>query len=198
MTRKTITVVAFASFVGVIVGANWALNTFGVVTVIGVAMPAGVLFAGAAFGIRDVLHETAGSRTVLAAIAVGTALSAALSDSARIPGGYTTIAIASGAAFAVSELLDLSVYAPLRRRHWPAAVAASNLVGSVTDSLLFLLLAFGSIAYAGGQIVGKFSMVALALPAVWMVRRALSVHNVKPTSAVRNDETGVIGGDDDA
>jgi len=198
MTRRTMSFAAFVAMLGVIVGANWALKTFGVVTVLGVAMPAGVFFAGAAFGIRDVLHETSGSRLVLIAIATGTALSALLSDTANIPGGYTSIAIASGAAFAFSELLDLAVYTPMRQRNWPAAVAISNFVGSVVDSLLFLFLAFGSIAYAGGQIAGKFAMVALALPAVWMVRRALSVHNVRPTSAIRNDEIGVIGGDDDA
>jgi uncharacterized PurR-regulated membrane protein YhhQ (DUF165 family) len=197
VSRTTIAAIAFASLLAVIVGANWALNTFGVVTVFGVAMPAGVLFAGAAFGIRDVIHETAGGWLVLTAIAAGTALSLILSDSAAIPGGITTIAIASGAAFAVSELLDYAVYSPLRRRHWPAAVVASNLGGSVADSLLFLFLAFGSINYAGGQIVGKFAMVALALPAVWWVRRALPVNNVGATSALSH-AGWATGGDDDA
>jgi len=184
--QKTIAWLSVAALMGVIVGANWALNTFGVVTVFGVAMPAGVLFAGAAFGVRDVIHETAGPKLVLIAIALGTILSWMLSDGASIPGGITTIAIASGMAFALSELFDLCVYSPLRRRNWPAAVIASNAVGSVTDSLLFLMLAFGSIAYAGGQIVGKFVMTALALPAVWMVRRALSVHNVQRSNQNSN------------
>ena len=195
--RAGVAALAFGALLGVIVGANWALNTFGVLNVFGVAVPAGVLFAGAAFGIRDVIHEVAGGWLVIVAIAAGTTRSMALSDSAAIPGGVTTIAIASGTAFALSELLDYAVYSPLRRRHWPAAVVASNLGGSIADSLVFLFLAFGSINYAGGQIIGKFAMVALALPAVWWVRRALSVNHVGAASSISH-AGWTSGGDDDA
>lgn len=87
----------------------------------------------------------------------------------------TLAALASGAAFLVSELADLAVYTPLRARSWAAAVALSNTVGAVVDSALFLWLAFGSLDFLAGQVLGKLWMTALAvaLVAVWKgARRA--------------------------
>lgn len=175
MGRRRLAVGTFVALVLTVWGANWALDTFGVIDIgFGLSAPAGVLFAGLAFGLRDVLHDTGGVRWVLAAIATGTVLSYVLSDAARIPGGVTTIAVASGAAFAFSELADLAVYSPLRERHWVGAVVASNIVGAVADSALFLWLAFGSFEFMAGQVVGKTYMVALALPLVWMTRRRVA------------------------
>lgn len=172
--RRATAVAAFAALVATVWAANWALDTWGVIPIgFGLEAPAGVLFAGLAFGLRDVLHDSGGVRWVLAAIGVGTALSYVLSDAAAIPGGVTTIAVASGVAFLFSELGDLLVYSPMRERHWPAAVVASNLVGAVLDSALFLWLAFGSQEFFWGQVVGKAWMVGLSLPLVWVARRQL-------------------------
>ena len=77
--------------------------------------------------------------------------------------------MASLVAFAVSELSDFAVYAPLRKRSRSMAILASGIVGSIVDSALFLYLAFGSLAYVEGQIVGKLAMtvlVVLFLPTV--------------------------------
>lgn len=165
-------VVLFAAFVAVVYGANWALERYGVVSIgFGLMAPAGVYFAGVGFGLRDALHEVGGHAWVLAAIATGAALSWWLSDAVTIPGGHASIAVASGVAFALSELADLAVYSPLRERNWPAAVALSNVVGAVADSALFLWLAFGSLDFIQGQVIGKTYMVALALPVVWQARR---------------------------
>jgi uncharacterized PurR-regulated membrane protein YhhQ (DUF165 family) len=162
----------FVVFVATVYGANWALNRFGVVGIgFGLMAPAGVYFAGVGFGLRDALHEAGGHRWVLGAIATGAALSWWLSDAVTIPGGHASIAVASGVAFGLSELADLTVYAPLRDRNWPVAVVLSNVVGSVADSALFLWLAFGSLDHLDGQVVGKTYMVTLALPIVWLVRR---------------------------
>jgi uncharacterized PurR-regulated membrane protein YhhQ (DUF165 family) len=86
----------------------------------------------------------------------------------------TKFALASGIAFLISELLDFAVYTPLRRRNWIGAVVASNVVGLVADSILFLLLAFGSLQYLPGQIVGKAWMTVLAAGVLWLLRRRLS------------------------
>jgi hypothetical protein len=48
---------------------------------------------------------------------------------------------------------------------------ASSVVGLVVDSLVFLWLAFGSLEFLGGQIVGKAWMVLLSIPVVAWVRR---------------------------
>jgi len=174
----------FAAFVAVVYGANWALERYGIVSVgFGLMAPAGVYFAGLGFGLRDALHEAGGRRWVLAAIGTGAGLSWWLSDAVSLPGGHASIAVASGIAFGLSELADLAVYEPLRERNWPVAVVASNLVGSVADSALFLWLAFGSLDLIEGQVVGKTYMIALALPLVWVVRYAVLRHRFRAEGA---------------
>ena len=155
-----------ACLAATVVGANWAIRTFGMVPVgFGLLAPAGVYFAGLAFTFRDLVHDTLGRWGALAAIALGAALSWAIEP---------RFAVASAAAFLLSELADLVVYAPLRERHWLGAVAASNVVGLVVDSALFLLLAFGSLQFLAGQVVGKFWVTALFVAVLWGVRRAVS------------------------
>lgn len=165
----------FVAFVGTVIGANWAIGHYGTVPVgFGLVAPAGVYFAGAAFGLRDLLHDAAGRRWVLAAIAIGAATSYLIEDGVKIPGGYVAIAVASAVAFTVSELADLAVYEPLRERSWPAAVAASNVVGAVVDSALFLWLAFGSLDLLAGQVVGKILMVVPAVVLMGLRQRRLA------------------------
>jgi uncharacterized PurR-regulated membrane protein YhhQ (DUF165 family) len=79
--------------------------------------------------------------------------------------------LASGTAFLLSELADLGVYTPLQRRGLVVAVVASSAVGLVVDSVIFLSLAFGSLDYLAGQVLGKAWMVLLALPVVALIRR---------------------------
>lgn len=161
---KALGIAALAGYVAVIVLANWAVEHYGAVGVgFGLVAPAGVYFAGLAFTLRDVLHRTLGRSVVVAAIVVGAVVSFAVSDSFLVPGGLVSIAWASGVAFLVSELADLAVYEPVRRHGWAPAVAASNVVGLFVDSLLFLWLAFGSLAFLWGQVVGKAWVTALAI-----------------------------------
>ena len=47
----------------------------------------------------------------------------------------------------------------------------SMVVGLVVDSLVFLHLAFGSLDFLAGQIIGKAWMVLLALPLMHLLRR---------------------------
>lgn len=144
------------SYIGTIFAANVALTAFGFVPVgFGLTAPAGVYFAGLAFTLRDLAQESAGRRAVFGAILAGAALSGMLS---------AQLGLASGIAFLASELLDFAVYTPLRARgRWLLAVAASNTVGLLADSALFLLLAFGSLQYLPGQVVGKLWMTLLAV-----------------------------------
>ena len=149
-------------YIGSIVGANWAISTFGFVPVgFGLLAPAGVYFAGLGFTFRDFLHESKGRRWVVVAIIGGAVLSALISP---------RFALASGAAFLLSESADFAVYEPLRHRSWLGAVALSNTVGLLVDSALFLWLAFGSLGYITGQIVGKAWMTALAVALIWLWR----------------------------
>ena len=60
----------------------------------------------------------------------------------------------------------------MRERHWIGAVVASNVVGLIADSVLFLWLAFGSMEFLGGQIVGKGWMTVAAVIVLMIWRRA--------------------------
>lgn len=149
-------------YLGTIVAANWAIQTFGFVPVgFGLMAPAGVYFVGLAFTFRDLTHEALGRKAVFAAIIVGAGLSWFVSPA---------FALASGLAFLFSETADLAVYEPLRHRNWLVAVALSNTVGLVVDSALFLALAFGSLQFLPGQIIGKAWMTLLAVIVLWSIR----------------------------
>ena len=57
------------------------------------------------------------------------------------------------------------------------AVVASSLAGLVVNSVVFLSLAFGSLEFLPGQVVGKVWAVLIAMPLVRLLRR------VAPTPA---------------
>lgn len=171
MSTKVIGAIAAALFIGTIYAANYAVEHWGLVSVgFGLMAPAGVYFAGLAFTLRDIVHRTLGRWAVIGAILIGGALSYIISDAVTLPGGVTTLAVASATAFLVSEMADLAVYEPIRKRGWLPAVVASNIVGLTIDSILFLWLAFGSLALLDGQIVGKAWVTLIALPVVWALR----------------------------
>jgi len=157
-TRRASGAVALAVYIGIIVLANWLITRFGAVDVgFGLMAPAAVYAAGAAFTARDIVQDLLGKWWVCAAIVLGAALSAAYASTTRI-------ALGSGVAFLVSELLDFAVYTPLREHNWPAAVVASNAVGLLCDSVLFLWIAFGNFDFLPGQIVGKTWVTLAFLP----------------------------------
>jgi uncharacterized PurR-regulated membrane protein YhhQ (DUF165 family) len=166
MTNNILGIGAFGLFIAVVYLANWAIGEYGFVSVgFGLTAPAGVFFAGVAFTARDLIHETLGRWWVLPAIAVGALLSASLD---------TSLALASGMAFAASEAADFGVYTPLRQRGWLKAVAASNVVGLIVDSALFLYIAFGSLDFIEGQIIAKIYMTLIAVVILWGGRAVLS------------------------
>lgn len=161
--RTLIGVACLVGYIATIFAANWALATFGFVSVgFGLLAPAGVYFAGLAFTLRDGVQHFIGKRWVLLAVGAGAILSALVSPQ---------LALASGVAFTCSELADFAVYTPLAHKRWLLAVVASNIVGFIADSALFLFLAFGSLDFLAGQIVGKAWMTALAVVVLLALRR---------------------------
>ena len=155
--------------------ANWLIGHLGTVCVPngpclipvapGVMAPSAVPVIGAALVLRDVVQRQLGLSWSFAAILAGTVLSAAIA-----PG---PLVFASGTAFLLSELADLGVYTPLQRRRLVLAVVASAALGLVVDSLVFLWLAFGSLEFLLGQIVGKAWAVLISLPFIQWLRRAV-------------------------
>jgi uncharacterized PurR-regulated membrane protein YhhQ (DUF165 family) len=172
--RRWIEGIAFLIAFGLTIPlANWMIGHVGTVcapngpclvpVAPGLMAPSGVVMIGIALVLRDLVQRRLGVGFSAGAVIVGAALSAAVAPAA--------LALASGAAFLVSEFADLAVYTPLARRRLVAAVVASSLVGVVVDSILFLWLAFGSLQFVAGQVVGKTWMVLLSIPFVIYLRR---------------------------
>jgi uncharacterized PurR-regulated membrane protein YhhQ (DUF165 family) len=155
-----------AAYVATVPLANWSLQTFGLVPVgFGLVAPAGVYWAGLAFTLRDLTQDYLGRRWTVFGIFVGSGLSAFVSPQ---------LALASGAAFLLSELADFAVYTPLREKRWLLAVGLSNTVGLLIDSALFLWLAFGSLEFLAGQVLAKGYMTILAILVLWRIRAVLA------------------------
>lgn len=163
-----------AAYIACIPIANWLIQHVGTIcppdgpclipVAPGLMAPSGVLMAGLALVLRDLVQRRLGVAYGLVAIGAGTAISAGLAPAPLV--------VASAVAFLLSELADFAVYTPLQKRGLVLAVAASSFVGLVADSLLFLWLAFGSLEFLTGQIVGKAVMVVLTLPAIdWLRNR---------------------------
>jgi queuosine precursor transporter len=162
--------------------ANWLIGNAGTVCVPngpclipvapGLMAPSGVLMIGLALVLRDLVQRRLGLRFAFGAIVAGTALSAFLAPPALV--------MASAAAFLLSEMADLGVYTPLQKRGLMTAVVASSMLGLVVDSVVFLYLAFGSLEYVAGQVVGKAWMVFAAIPFVHWLRRRDERQGIAP------------------
>jgi uncharacterized PurR-regulated membrane protein YhhQ (DUF165 family) len=163
-----------AAFLACIPAANWLIGNVGVKCIpngpclvpvgFGLLAPSGVPVIGAALVLRDFVQATLGPRWTVGAILLGAGLSALIAPPALV--------VASGTAFLLSELADMAVYTPLRERRLGLAVLASGVVGAAVDSAAFLWLAFGSLAYIDGQIVGKLwaSLAAFLILLAWRRR----------------------------
>jgi queuosine precursor transporter len=176
MKRSSTGAVAFVLYAATVVAANWFVQHVGqaspfggphtIPVGFGYRAPSGVLWIGVAFTLRDIVQSTLGKRAALGAIAVGTALSYLVAP---------TLAFASGAAFLASELLDFAVYTPLADRgRVITAVTLSNTVGLLVDTFVFLQLAFHSLDFWQGQVIGKAWMTLLAVALVIPARRTLA------------------------
>lgn len=179
MNTRPLGFAALVAFLLCIPFANWLIGNVGTVCVPqgpclvpvlpGLMAPSGVLAAGAALVLRDVVQRCLGARWGLGAIIVGSALSAFLAPPALVA--------ASALAFLLSEIADFAIYTPLQRRRLVLAVLLSSGVGLVVDSLVFLHFAFGSLDFLAGQVVGKAWAVLFSVPLIRLLRR------VAPTPA---------------
>ena len=176
-TRKAEGLAYFIAFIACIPAANWMIGHLGTVCQPNgpclvpvwpwgrsgpLMAPSGVVLVGLALVLRDLVQRRLGRAVALMAIVAGAALSGAVAPPALV--------LASTAAFFLSEFADFAVYTPLAARGLVLAVLASSVAGLVADSVLFLWLAFGNLAFLAGQIIGKAWMVLLALPVVHWIR----------------------------
>lgn len=107
-------------------------------------IPAGSVFVGATFILRDFVQVRYGKRITYVAIATATILSATISWAV---GDTAFIAAASVFAFLVSESIDTEIFSRTKKSFaW--RVALSGIVGGITDSVIFVILGLSPIGAA--------------------------------------------------
>ena len=143
MPNKTL-ITLIAAMIVIVVASNYLVQFPVQVTVSGYNL-ADILTWGAftypaAFLVTDLTNRAFGpSRArlvVIAGFAVAVVLSALLAP--------VRIAIASGTAFLVAQLLDVFVFNRLRKGVWWRAPMVSSTAGSLLDTALFFSLAFAA------------------------------------------------------
>lgn len=92
------------------------------------------------------------------------------------------IALASGTAFLLGQLLDINIFNRLRQQTWWMAPACASILGSLVDTVIFFTIAFWGqgwliLTLGVGDFLVKLAMdVAMLLPfRVFLWRRSASV-----------------------
>ena len=95
------------------------------------------------------------------------------------------IAIGSGTAFLVAQLLDVQVFDKLRARAWFVAPFVSSLIGSVIDTFLFFSIAFYGteinwITLSFGDLFVKiFVAIIMLIPFKFLLSTVKEIEEVK-------------------
>ena len=162
--ERYITIALATAYLLSIVAAVWAIDLFGIVNILGTGLyaPAAVYVVGFTLVLRDFLHDHVTRTGMAAVIIVGAALSALVN-----PG----LALASGVAFLIAEGLDALVYERVRDHAGRVkGIVLSNAISIPVDSFIFLALAFGSLEFFWGQVVGKTVATVVALIVIVLAR----------------------------
>lgn len=135
---------AIAAMVAVVAASNYLVQ-FPVMVELGGFNLADLLTWGAftypaAFLVTDLTNRHFGPAMARRVVFTGFGLAVVLSIVLATP----RIAIASGSAFLVAQLLDVYVFNSLRGRTWWQAPLISSILGSVVDTGLFFSLAFAA------------------------------------------------------
>ena len=93
-----------------------------------------------AFLVNDLTNRRFGKQAARKVVLAGFALAVVLSVWLATP----RIAIASGSAFLVAQLLDTQIFDRLRNDAWWKPPLVSTVIGSVVDTVLFFSLAFAA------------------------------------------------------
>jgi len=143
MHNKTL-ILLMAAMITIVVASNYLVQ-FPVQVMIGGYNLADILTWGAftypaAFLITDLTNRAFGPSKARLVVIVGFAVAVVLS-ALLAP---VRIAIASGTAFLIAQLLDVFVFNKLRKGVWWRAPVISSTLGSILDTALFFSLAFAA------------------------------------------------------
>lgn len=91
-----------------------------------------------AFLVTDLTNRARGANAARVVVLAGFALAVVLS----LVFADTRIAIASGTAFLIAQMLDVTIFDKLRQATWWKAPLVSSGIGSAVDTVLFFSIAF--------------------------------------------------------
>jgi len=103
-----------------------------------------------AFLVTDLMNRIYGANAARRVIFVGFVVGVICSlIGTQMPGEFgplvtLRIAIGSGTAFLVAQLIDVSIFAALKNDKWWRAPLASSIIGSTVDTALFFTIAFSA------------------------------------------------------
>jgi queuosine precursor transporter len=153
MTRRSIDLsILLLAMITVVVASN-KLVQYPVEGHIGALNLADILTWGAfsypfAFLVTDLTNRSFGPSIARRLVLVGFAIAVVLSIYFASP----RLAIASGTAFLVGQLLDVTVFNRLRNGVWWAAPWVASVLGSIVDTAIFFSLAFApTFAFLGAN-----------------------------------------------
>jgi uncharacterized PurR-regulated membrane protein YhhQ (DUF165 family) len=117
-----------------------------------------------AFLVTDLTNRARGAAAARVVVLAGFALAVVLS----LIFADTRIAIASGSAFLIAQMLDVTVFDKLRRASWWKAPLISSGIGSAVDTALFFSIAFAGTGlpwdtWAMGDFAAKVIMALTCL-----------------------------------
>ncbi len=151
---------AVAAMVVVVVASNWLVQF-----PINDWLTWGAFTYPLVFLVTDLTNRALGPHGARRVAVVGFAIAVA----ASLAIGPWRIALASGTAFIVAQLLDIGVFNRWRQQSWWKAPLIGSLVASVVDTAVFFFLAFAGqsdvnwLQLAAGDLAVKALMAALLL-----------------------------------
>lgn len=160
--------------------ANIVVSYYGIVTAFGLTFPAGAIFIGLTFSLRDFVQRGFGHKVwyfMIASMILTTITGVALS---HLPIPLWQVALASSVAFIVSEAIDWIVFT-LISNNMVFRVCVSNLFSAPIDSILFVGIAFGSFNFFDppvyGQAIIKYASGLMVLPILLFTRSTSKSYN---------------------
>jgi uncharacterized PurR-regulated membrane protein YhhQ (DUF165 family) len=137
-----------------------------------------------AFLVNDLVNRFHGADTARVVVYTGFAIGVVLSLS--VESIETRVAVASGMAFLLAQLLDVYLFDKLRQRRWWIAPSVSSGISSVVDTALFFGIAFAGTGlpwqqWATGDLAVKWAVAALSVMIYGFLSKRLSLP-AHPTS----------------
>ena len=191
-------IVPILAMAGVVVLSNFAvqhpINAFGLRDY----LTWGALTYPVAFLVNDLTNRRFGPALTRRVIYVGFALAVVLSFWLATP----RIAIASGTAFLIGQLLDIFVFNQLRRQDWWRAPLAGSVLGSAVDTAIFFSMAFAgdadmsapvTYAHFGAEVVAPLwvglavfdFVVKVSMALLMLVPYGALMSRIRPMEAAR-------------